>query len=114
MFLSVLSLGSGSTNYRVKAFNAAAVADIRNARTCLETYHEAHKEYPATLEQSGCKQWSRNVNGTYARSDRDKYQITSAYKYTNSSGTREFMITSEDPAVYWRYQGDPKETWKKE
>lgn len=113
--LFVLSLAGGSTNYRVKAFNAAAAADIRNARTCLEAYHDRHKEYPATLEQSGCNQWSRNVKGTYAGSDKDKYQMTSAYDdFGNYPGTKEFMITSNDPVVYWRYKDDPAGTWKKE
>jgi type IV pilus assembly protein PilA len=40
-------------SYRLKAFNATAKADIRNARTALESYYTDHRSYPETLEQAG-------------------------------------------------------------
>ncbi len=40
-------------SYRVKAFNATARADIRNAKTAMEAYYADHRSYPETLEQAG-------------------------------------------------------------
>lgn len=40
-------------SYRLKAFNATAETDIRNAKTALESYYADHRSYPETLEQAG-------------------------------------------------------------
>jgi len=33
-------------DYRRKGHNSAALSDLRNVKTILEAYHEAHEHYP--------------------------------------------------------------------
>ena len=33
-------------SYRTKAYNSAALSDLKNVRTVLETYYAEHERYP--------------------------------------------------------------------
>ncbi len=47
--------------YRIKAYNSAALSDLRNAKTNLEAYYANNNKYPNTLEATNFNA-SNNVN----------------------------------------------------
>jgi hypothetical protein len=85
----------------------AALSDLRNARTAFETYYADKKNYPETLEATGFKS-SVGVEVKYSRTAPDKYRLTTSHR----SGDREYMCSSDGPAVYQRKKKEPSEEWQ--
>ncbi len=97
--------------YHRMKYNAAANAELRNAKTCLEACLADAQQYLPTLkvaqEKEHCNETSSNVDLIY-EGDSKQYRLTVAHK----KGNKEYMSSSDDPAIYWRYKKDPNAKWE--
>lgn len=95
----------------ITSSDSYALADLEKARTCAELHYLKHGQLPHTLDalmEEGCFQPSRDVILVYRKADPDSFN----YKMTAShaKGSKEFMCSSDDDAVYERTK-DADEKW---
>ncbi len=108
--LAAISIPSYS-NYKGRAYNAAASADIRNAKICAEAYYADHNVYPVDLGKAeGCSQPSQDVDIVYEKTAPDKYRITASHR----KGDKEYRSSSDETSIFWRYRKDPDAGWRQE
>jgi Tfp pilus assembly protein PilE len=75
--------------YRMKAYNAAALSDLRNARTSCEAFFVDHQRYPETLNEAAF-QSAQGVQVSYERIDDRNFIILSKH----ANGTKLYQMTS--------------------
>lgn len=111
-FASLTSVDSSGSDYRMKAFNIAALSDLKNTRTSLETYYADKKIYPKKVEEAGFESLSNRdsvrIDIIYSRTGSDKYRLTSSHV----SGDREYMCSSDSPVIYHREKKGRPEEWR--
>lgn len=88
--------------YQLKAYNASAAADIRNARVCCEAYFADNYRYPRdreTLLSLGWLQLSDGVSLTYkAASDGQSYALGTYHEKGDTVYSTRSDITSIEEA----------------
>jgi type IV pilus assembly protein PilA len=83
--------------YRMKSFNAAALTELKNAKTCVDNYYVEHKVYPDSLEQANyTKRQDIDVHFDDRRADR--YTIVAAHQ----KGDKEYAARSDMPDLLCR------------
>ena len=87
--------------YRMKAFDAAALADIKNAKTCAESYAADHNgSYPTELGNTFHA--STDVTTEYQPSADNGYLITTFHK----RGSKIYLASSSDPKISVKNKND--------
>ncbi len=98
--------------YQTMGYDSAAEADLRNGKTCAESYFADHNHYPDTLveaaQMAGCGQNSKGVHLEYRKLGPNKYQITSWHE----KGSREYRSGSEDNGVFYRSKNESGQEWQ--
>ena len=122
-------LDATSSPYRVKGYNYAALADMRNLKTILVAHFEDTEAYPDSVEvisdQEGNRTYkaisagkdlkvswggpSRDVEVAYTKTAAKAYVLISAH----AKGDREYKTSSDDMVVYFRKKGDTHAPWEK-
>jgi type IV pilus assembly protein PilA len=109
--LAAIAIPSFSS-FRVRGYDAAAQADLRNAKTCAESYFADYAVYPVRLDETagaGCGQISTGVRLLYQKKGPDKYLITSSHE----KGSKEYQ-SSEDMIIYSRKKNMPDSEWQRQ
>jgi len=96
--MAAISLPDFFPYYQMKTYNAAALTDLRNAKTSCYAFYAAHKRYPQTLHEAGF-QSANGVQVTYERIDDKNFIILSQH----ASGAKIYKITSTSSRIDWRY-----------
>lgn len=65
--------------YRLKAYDSAALSDLKNAKTAIESYYADKQKYPVTLDQAAGTTPSVGVTVLYER-DKEGYVLTAVHK----------------------------------
>jgi Tfp pilus assembly protein PilE len=93
------------SEYRVKSFNAAALSDLRNAKTTVEAYYADNSKYPTSLpEPSYVSKESKAVHIVYRlKVDGQQYTITSEHE----NGNKTYASNSEKPQIFFKPMGAP-------
>jgi Tfp pilus assembly major pilin PilA/DNA-directed RNA polymerase subunit RPC12/RpoP len=78
--------------YREKAFNAATISDLKNARVCVESYLAENRALPASLEQTSFKP-QKDVTVELVVRDGKTYELYAVHKM----GRKKYGWTSQDP-----------------
>ena len=90
------------SSYRMKAYNSAAISDLKNAKTNLEAYAADHgNSYPRSLDQA-MTTFSAGVTVQYEKTGKNSYTMTSMHK----DGDRIFLTTSESAQITWKNKRD--------
>jgi hypothetical protein len=91
--MSIVIADTTFAEYRVKACNSAAVADLRNAKTSMEAYFADHQQYPNSLAEANFKPTSGvDVICEYAP---NAYACVSRHK----EGNRLYATMYNEPAI---------------
>jgi len=89
-------------SYRVKAYNSAAIADLKNAKVSVETYYADHNnQYPESLDPSKI-QMDKDVEIQYEKTGNDNYIIITTHK----KGDKVYSATSGSSEIKWKYKKD--------
>lgn len=94
------------SSYRMKAYNAAALTDLRNARNSCDSFYATNNRYPQTLEETEFIP-SKNVNVSYGLVTADNYYIITA---GHAQGSKVYRISSNSSEISERdsiYTGGP-------
>ncbi|WP_223913314.1 DUF2628 domain-containing protein [Geobacter sp. AOG1] len=83
--------------YRTKSFNAAALSELKNARTCVDTYYAEHKVYPDSLEQANFRK-TQDIDVHFNDVATDKYTLVAMHP----KGDKEFAAKSDVPDLLCR------------
>jgi type IV pilus assembly protein PilA len=87
--------------YRMKAYNATAITELRNAKTSVDNYYVEHRVYPDTLEQVNYKK-PEKVDVHFSELQADKYTIVSAHQ----NGDKEYAAKSDSSSLLYRSRRD--------
>ena len=84
-------------SYRAKSANAAAIAELRKAETCVDTYYAEHHAYPDSLEQANYTKM-QDIDVHFNDIAADKYTLVAAHR----KGDREFEAKSDETGLLYR------------
>ncbi len=87
--------------YRMKGYNSAAISDIRNAKTCLESYYADKQKYPTSLAETSCGNVSKNVDIGYDKRGESYVLVTQ-----HMQGSKQYMMTGDNINVFARESKD--------
>jgi len=88
--------------YRMKAYNSAAMSDLKTVKTSIEAYATGHSNsYPESLAPVTVT-ISPGVSVQYEKRNNSSYAITSIHK----DGDRIYLATSDAPEIMWRSKSD--------
>jgi type IV pilus assembly protein PilA len=88
-------------SYRIKAYNATAITELRNAKTSVDNYYVEHRVYPDTLEQANYKK-PEKVDVHFSELQADKYTIVSLHQ----NGDKEYAARSDSSSLLYRSKKD--------
>lgn len=83
--------------YKMKSFNAVAIAELKKAKTSVDTYYAEHKAYPESLEQANYTK-PQDMDVHFDERSVDKYTIVA----THAKGNKEFAVKSDVPELLYR------------
>jgi hypothetical protein len=94
--MSMLIADNAASESRGRSYNAAALSDLRNARTSLEAYRADHRQYPARLDETNFRA-SDGVSLSCSTSPTD-YTCVAKHR----EGNRLFATMNDDPVIRTR------------
>jgi type IV pilus assembly protein PilA len=90
------------STYRVKAYNSAAMSDLKSAKTALKSYAASHHNtYPAAFGGAIITP-SDGVELQYEKKGQSGYVLTSTHK----DGDRFYQTASDSDAILWKSKKD--------
>jgi type IV pilus assembly protein PilA len=90
-------------SYRIKAYNSAAMADLKNAKTSVEAYYADHNnQYPESLDTLRIPK-NKDVEIKYEKTGKNNYIIIT----THEKGDRVYAVTSDTSEIRWKNKKDP-------
>lgn len=88
-------------SYRQKAYNSAALTDLKNVKTGVEAHYADKGKYPASLDQITYIP-STGVSVAYEKTGKDGYVITSVH----NDGDKVYLGSSDGSQILWRNAKD--------
>lgn len=95
----------GYVSYRVRAYDAIAMTDLKKCGEGLAYFHGDRMQYPATLEEARCAHDPR-VALSALELAKDRFAITASH----AKGSKEFVLRSDGPGVFARSK-DSGQDW---
>lgn len=98
------------SSYRVRAYNSAAISDLKSFQTALEVYYNDNDEYPASVDTTTdtikttvtegeatttLVNLSKNVQIKYDGTDTQAYKAFSKHK----AGDKTYIVTTKKPTI---------------
>ena len=98
--------------YRIKAFNAATQADLKNVRTASEVYFADHSAYPESFAQLATANpimLSKDVTVDFQRSEDGKRYIIYAQ---HAKAQQMYRTSSEDLRIFWKLREEAEDAYR--
>ncbi len=98
--------------YRIKAFNAATQADLKNVKIASEVYFADHNAYPESFAQLAAANpimLSKDVTVDYQRSEDGKRYIIYAQ---HAKAQKMFCTKSEDLRIFWKLKDEAEDAYQ--
>jgi len=87
--------------YRMKAYNAAAVATLKQAVVMIETYFSDNGIFPSTIQEAGFVAIPQPITLNYQPLTEDAYFLSS----THEKGNKDCFYFSGSQETYWKDKG---------
>ncbi|HYA87298.1 MAG TPA: hypothetical protein VEI57_09580 [Nitrospirota bacterium] len=94
------------TSYRMKAYNAVALADLQKAKSSCELFTLKNNRIPETLEETGFMPL-KNVEVTFTKVDDKTYNIYARHK----KGSKIYESSSDSLVFFERDSSSEKNPW---
>jgi len=88
----------GSRGYACSSPNSAAIADLKNVKTCLEAHYADYQRYPQPDEVPSFYEVSPDVTASFMTSNDEQSYILIAF---HIEGNRIYTTTSETTLIYY-------------
>ncbi|MDH4163011.1 MAG: hypothetical protein OEW15_10030 [Nitrospirota bacterium] len=99
------------SDYRIRAYNSAALSDLMNVRIGLECYLADTHAYPDRLEDMDgtyLVERTKEVDIVYDKLGKERYRLF----ITHKKGSKEYQCSSDETMIYWRDKHRPNAAWQ--